>query len=262
MTTLTPSPELAAALGATLIVMPAFNEEQAVSAVVAEVLAAVPGATCLVVSDGSTDATAERATDAGAIVLQLPFNLGVGGAMRAGFRYAVEHGFRYVVQVDADGQHNPRDVPTLVDALSEVDIVIGARFAGEGEYKASGPRAWAMKLLAFTMSRIARTRLTDTTSGFRGAGPRAVELFAAHYPSEYLGDTVESLVLALRAGATVRQVPVAMRERAGGVPSQNAFRSTVYLMRALVALVISLTARPYPLASKDAPVPSRTEATR
>jgi len=112
------------------------------------------------------------------------------------------------------------------------------------------------------MSRIARTRLTDTTSGFRGAGPRAVELFAAHYPSEYLGDTVESLVLALRAGATVRQVPVAMRERAGGVPSQNAFRSTVYLMRALVALVISLTARPYPLTSKDAPVPSRTEATR
>jgi len=256
------SPALASSLESTLVVMPAFNEEQAVGAVVAEVLAAVPTVTCLVVSDGSTDDTADRASAAGAIVLQLPFNLGVGGAMRAGFRYAVEHGFRYVVQVDADGQHNPSDVPALVDALSEVDIVIGARFAGQGEYKAAGPRAWAMKLLAFTMSRIARTRLTDTTSGFRGAGPRAVELFAAHYPSEYLGDTVESLVLALRAGATVRQVPVAMRERAGGVPSQNAFRSTVYLVRALVALVISLTARPYPLRAVANSVGGRTEGIR
>ena len=262
MTLRTPSAALDTALELTLVVMPAFNEEQAVGAVVAEVLSAVPGVTCLVVSDGSTDATAERALRAGATVLQLPFNLGVGGAMRAGFRYAVEHGFRYVVQVDADGQHNPRDVPTLVDALSEVDIVIGARFAGEGEYKASGPRAWAMKLLASTMSRIARTRLTDTTSGFRGAGPRAVELFAAHYPSEYLGDTVESLVLALRAGATVRQVPVAMRERAGGVPSQNAFRSTVYLVRALAALVVSLTARPYPLREIETSVAGRTESIR
>jgi glycosyltransferase involved in cell wall biosynthesis len=241
------SQDIAAALRKTVVVMPAFNEAESVAAVVAEVRATVPQSVCLVVSDGSTDATADVARQAGATVLELPFNLGVGGAMRAGFRYARANGYDYVVQVDADGQHNPADVPALIRALQDVDIAIGARFAGEGEYRVRGPRSWAMKLLAATMSRIAGTRLTDTTSGFRGAGPRALALFADHYPSEYLGDTVESLVLALRAGATVRQVPVAMRVRSAGMPSQNALRSTIYLVRACLALVIALTARPFPL---------------
>ena len=121
------------------------------------------------------------------------------------------------------------------------DVVIGARFAGTGTYTVRGPRRWAMSVLAFVLSRIARTRLADTTSGFRAANRRAIELFAREYPAEYLGDTVEALVIACRAGLRVRQVPVHMRPRAGGVPSQSPFWAAVFLGRALLALVIALS---------------------
>jgi glycosyltransferase involved in cell wall biosynthesis len=228
----------------TLIVMPAFNEEEAVGDVVREVLTTLPGVHCLVISDGSTDRTQAVAEAAGATVLVLPFNLGVGGAMRLGFKYAVEHGFANVVQLDSDGQHDPRSVPELIARLDSADIVIGARFAGEGDYSVGGPRKWAMKVLAVALSRIAKTPLTDVTSGFKAAGPRAVRLFAVHYPAEYLGDTIESLVLASRGGCTVTQVPVSMRPRAGGVPSQNPFTSAIYLGRAAMALVIALLRSP------------------
>jgi glycosyltransferase involved in cell wall biosynthesis len=220
----------------TLIVMPAFNESESVAAAVGEVLAALPDAGCLVVDDGSSDATAEIARAAGARVARLPYNLGVGGAMRLGFKYAIANGYDAVVQVDSDGQHDPREVPKLLARLADADIVIGARFAGEGSYEAGGPRRWAMKLLSFALSRTAKTQLTDTTSGFKASGPRAVRLFAEHYPAEYLGDTIEALVIALRSGCTVTQVPVSMRTRMGGQPSHNPFRSAVYLLRALFAL--------------------------
>ncbi len=229
-----------ASLSTTLIVMPAYNEEEAVGQVVREVLDTLPGIACLVVSDGSKDRTVEVAQAAGARVLELPFNLGVGGAMRAGFRYAQRHGFDNVIQIDSDGQHNPESVPQLLAALERKDVVIGARFAGEGDYEVSGPRKWAMRFLSFTLSRIARTPLTDTTSGYRGSGPRAVALFAENYPAEYLGDTVESLVIAARPGLTIEQVPVSMRPRAGGVASHNPAKAAIYLARAGMALVIAL----------------------
>jgi len=227
-------------LGKTLIVMPAYNEEEAVAGVVREVLGTLPGITCLVVSDGSRDRTVERASAAGALVLELPFNLGVGGAMRAGFRFALLNGFEHVVQIDSDGQHNPESVPKVVAALSRSDVVIGARFAGEGDYAVRGPRRWAMRVLALVLSRIARTPLTDTTSGYRGAGPRAIALFAENYPAEYLGDTIESLVIAARHGLSITQVPVSMRARAGGVASHAPFKAAVYLARAGMALLIAL----------------------
>jgi len=227
----------------TLIVMPALNEEASVGAVIREVYAALPGVTVLVVNDGSTDHTAEVAAQAGARVASLPFNLGVGGAMRVGFRYAMENDFDNVVQVDSDGQHDPSGVPALLAELGSADLVLGARFAGEGDYRVRGPRMWAMKTLASVLSRTSGARLTDTTSGFRASGPRAVALFASHYPAEYLGDTIEALVIASRAGLVVRQVPVSMRVRAGGVPSHNPMKSAVYLGRAGLALVFAF-ARP------------------
>lgn len=219
-----------------LIVLPAFNEEDAVGGVLAEIHAVLPDVECLVVDDGSTDATAAVARAAGARVASLPFNLGVGGAMRLGFKYALENGFHAVVQVDADGQHDPREVPVLVERLDDADVVIGARFAGVGNYQAHGIRRFAMRVIAGILSRTTRTTLTDTTSGFKASGPRAIRLFAANYPAEYLGDTIEALVIAARAGCRIVQVPVAMRPRAGGTPSHNPFKAAIYLFRAFVAL--------------------------
>lgn len=231
-------------LNKTLIVLPAFNEEAAIGDVIREVFDTNPGVACLVVDDGSSDLTSVVSRRAGAIVATLPYNLGVGGAMRVGFNYALANGFDNVVQVDADGQHNPRDVARLVEELNNADLVLGARFAGEGSYDVRGPRWWAMVVLAKLLSHSARTTLTDTTSGFRASGPRAVRLFARHYPAEYLGDTVESLVIAARAGCVIRQVPVSMRERAGGAPSHSPIKASVFLIRAGVAMLFAFLRPP------------------
>ena len=224
-----------------LVVLPAWNEAQSLPAVLGEIADHLPQVAVLVVNDGSSDATSAVARSCGVQVLDLPFNLGVGGAMRAGFRYALAEGFDVVVQVDADGQHDPREVPRIVEGLAGADIVIGARFADQGNYTVHGPRRWAMHVLASVLSRLAHTRLTDTTSGFRASGPRAIRLFAVHYPAEYLGDTIESLVIATHSGLTVRKVGVSMRERSAGRPSQHPFKAAVYLLRACLALGISLT---------------------
>ncbi|WP_169166137.1 glycosyltransferase family 2 protein [Cellulomonas taurus] len=226
-----------------LVIVPAWNEREALPGVLAELAASMPEADVLVVNDGSTDGTADVARATGlAKVLDLPLNLGVGGAMRAGYRFAAREGYDAAVQVDADGQHDPADVRRVVAALSdEVDVAIGARFAGVGNYTVRGPRKWAMGVLSGVLSRIAGTKLTDTTSGFRASNRRAILLFADEYPAEYLGDTVESLVIACRAGLTVRQVGVEMRPRAGGTPSHNPAKAAIFLGRAMIALVIALS---------------------
>jgi glycosyltransferase involved in cell wall biosynthesis len=227
-----------------LVVVPALNEQESIGAVIEEVRLALPGVDVLVVDDGSTDATGTRARAAGAVVAQLPYNLGVGGAMRLGFRYAVEHGHTAVVQIDADGQHDPRYVPAMLDLLDEgADLVIGARFDGEGDYPVRGPRKWAMSLLSRSLSRLAGTRLTDTTSGLRATSRPLIELFARQYPVEYLGDTVETLAMAVRHGFVVRQLPVAMRSRTGGRPSHPPLRAAIYLSRAFVVLLLALIRR-------------------
>lgn len=234
----------------TLIVLPALNEEDVIADVIAEVHECNPGVTCLVVDDGSNDATSIVAKRAGAIVASLPYNLGVGGAMRVGFNFALANGFENVVQVDADGQHDPKDVLRLLKELAHSDLVLGARFAGSGEYAVRGPRWWAMLVLAKMLSRSAQTHLTDTTSGFRASGPRAVQLFAKHYPAEYLGDTVESLVIAARAGLRIQQVPVSMRERAGGSPSHTPIKAAIFLARVGVAMLFAFLRPPVAISTK------------
>lgn len=229
---------------AVLVVVPALNEEDSVADVVRDVRKSLPDSDCLVIDDGSTDRTALRARQAGAQVLRLPYNLGVGGAMRAGFRFARDAGYQVVVQVDADGQHDPAALAELIRGLDAADLMIGARFAGRGEYGVSGPRKWAMRSLAVVMSRVAGTPLTDVTSGFKAAGPRAVNLFADNFPAEYLGDTIEALVIAARAGLTVRQIPVSMRERQSGEPSHRPLKAAVYLVRACVAFGLAMLRPP------------------
>lgn len=224
-----------------LVVMPAYNEEASLPLILKEVLRVVPPSCVLVVDDGSNDKTTSVAQAEGVSVITLPFNMGVGGAMRAGFRFACEEGVNNVIQLDSDGQHDPADIPKLLEGLRSSDIVIGARFAGKGNYLVSGPRKWAMSMLSWALSKVCSTALTDTTSGYKAMGPRALKLFARNYPAEYLGDTVEALVLAARAGLTVSQVPVEMRNRFGGEPSHSPFKSAVYLGRAFLALIIGLS---------------------
>lgn len=223
-----------------LVIVPAWNEERNVGTTVREILAADQRFHVAVVDDGSTDDTGRVAAEAGAIVLSLPFNLGVGGAMRTGFTYALREGYQRAIQVDADGQHNPADIDKVLAGLAQADISIGARFSEVGDYEVRGPRKWAMKFLASVLSRVARTRLTDVTSGFRAAGPRAIRQYVRYYPAEYLGDTLDSLVAACHAGLSVTQVPVAMRPRRHGNPSQGPVGSAVYLLRSVFALGLAL----------------------
>ncbi|MFG3099337.1 glycosyltransferase family 2 protein [Streptomyces sp. NPDC048182] len=225
-----------------LIIMPALNEAAGVAEVIKEVNSTLTGADVLVVDDGSTDDTSAVARTAGATVMRLPYNLGVGGAMRAGYKFALDRGYDVAVQVDADGQHDPRDVPGLLARLDDgADLVMGARFAGTGEYRTRGPRRWAMLVLAFWLSRLARTRLTDVTSGFRACRGDLIRVFARWYPAEYLGDTVESTIAAIRAGYRVEQVPVSMRPRLTGTPSQSPWKATLYLGRIGMILLLAFS---------------------
>jgi glycosyltransferase involved in cell wall biosynthesis len=229
-----------------LVVLPALNEERSVGIVVKEVQTAVPRGTVLVVDDGSLDGTAAQAREAGAQVVTNPFNLGVGGAMRVGFRVARSHGYDVLVQVDADGQHDARDIPLLVEAFDDEpgpQVVIGARFAGQGDITVPRARRAAMRLLARYLSKVTRTRLTDVTSGFRAHNRAGIELFARNYPADYLSDTVESLIIVADAGGRVHQVPVTMRPRLAGIPSQSAARASLYLVRVLTVLVLSFFRR-------------------
>jgi len=248
-------------LAKVLVIMPAWNEERSLGSTIAELRALHPDLEVLVVDDGSIDNTSLVARRAGATVCRLPYNLGVGGAMRAGYRYAQRNGFTRAVQVDADGQHDPGYILALLEALGDANIVVGARFAGEGDYQVSGPRRWAMWLLARTLSRLASTRLTDVTSGFRAADLRAIAVFARHYPAEYLGDTLESLVIALRSGCSVGQVPVQMRTRLHGQASQTSLRATLYLLRAVMALLLALVRKwPLPVEPPANPTAQSAEA--
>jgi glycosyltransferase involved in cell wall biosynthesis len=219
------------------VAIPAWNEEASIVDVIMKVRSHQPGVDILVVDDGSTDQTAARARDAGATVISLPFNVGVGGAMRTAFLFAKREGYEAIVQVDADGQHDPADLQRLLDGLSEADIVVGTRFHPESTYFVGGPRRWAMVLLSKALSSMNKGTISDPTSGFRSAGPRAISLFALEYPADYLGDTVGSLAIAIRRGLAVHETPVTMYFRQFGRPSKNAVWSALYLGRATLAIV-------------------------
>jgi glycosyltransferase involved in cell wall biosynthesis len=219
-----------------LVVIPAFNEEANVASVVTEVRR--EGFPALVVDDGSSDRTGEVAELAGAVVLRLPVNLGVGGALRCAFRFAVVNGYVTVVQCDADGQHDPGEIPRLLQAMANcrADLVIGSRFTDGRPRDVGFGRRLAMAQLARTASRETGAHITDATSGFRAIGGRLLGSFAANYPSEYLSDTVEALARAGRAGHTVAEVSVRMRPRASGVSSASTFSSMWYVLRVMGAL--------------------------
>lgn len=226
-----------------LVIIPALNEEATVGDVVRSVHSQLD-ADVLVVDDGSRDETSLRAREAGAMVLSHPFNLGVGAALRSGFRFARAGRYKAVVQVDADGQHDAADVRVLLDRLSTdgADIVIGSRFAGG--YPVRGIRRLTMRLLSRVVSRRLGVTVTDTTSGFRAFSDRSVEVFAAGYPTAYLSDTVEALILADAHGFTIVEQPVRMHERQGGRPSAGAIKSVFHLVRLALVLLLHRFRRP------------------
>ena len=228
-----------------LVAIPAWNESGSIADVITKVREHRPRADILVVNDGSTDNTAHLAEQAGAAVVSLPFNVGVGGAMRTAFLYARRQGYDALVQVDADGQHDPADLDRVLDGLSDADVVVGTRFHPNSMYFVGGPRRWAMRMLSWTLTRMNKGTISDPTSGFSSAGPRAIELFSVEYPAEYLGDTVGSLSIAIRHGLVVHEAPVTMYFRQTGRPSKNALWSALYLGRATLAIIATGLKRQY-----------------
>jgi len=227
-----------------IAIVPAFNEEACIGDVVDEIRAFDATFAIVVVDDGSADLTAAVAADHGAHVLTLPFNLGIGGAMQTGYRYAWDEGFDLAVQVDGDGQHDPRQLPAIVGPLlaDEADMVVGSRFSGDGEYRSSFLRRMGIRLFARTISLVIRQKVTDTTSGFRAVNRHGIALFARDYPHDY--PEVESTVMAARHGLRLLEVPVTMRERAAGRSSINAPRSVYYMVKVLLAVFVGLFRRP------------------
>lgn len=220
-----------------LVLVPALNEEAAIARVVTETRLAL-GAEVVVVDDGSTDDTGLVAAAAGGVVLRHPFNLGVGAAVRTGLRYAVEHGYEIVLQLDGDGQHDPAEACLLLARLEQgdVDVVVGSRF--EHGYACSRPRRTVMRVLSRIVSRRLGSPVTDTTSGFRAFGGPAVVYYARVYPLDYLSDTVEALLLAADAGLRVAEVPVHMRRRSTGAPSASPVKSAFHVTRLLLVVAV------------------------
>ena len=226
--------------------MPAFNERTAIASVIAD-LRSLGWVDIVVIDDGSGDGTAAEAVRAGARVITLPFNLGIGTAVQTGYLVAQDARYDVAIQVDGDGQHPPSEIATLVAALQdgETDLVIGSRFLTPGAFRSTRGRRVGISVLARLVSVAVRHRVTDTTSGFRAAGPRAISLFAAAYPHDY--PEVESVVVAHRAGLHIREVPVQMQERQSGRSSITPIRSGYYMIKVIMAVAMVMLRRPVQL---------------
>ncbi|MFA5074250.1 MAG: glycosyltransferase family 2 protein [Nitrospirota bacterium] len=224
-----------------LIIIPAYNEEASLPGVIRDIREHfAPAIDILVVNDGSRDQTSRIAKNVGVRVLDLPFNLGIGGAMQAGFQYAAIHRYDIAVQFDGDGQHIASEIPALLQPIIDetVDMVIGSRFLTRGAYQSSACRSFGIWIFSFILSRILGMTVTDSTSGFRAANRDVVAFFSRMYPEDY--PEPEALVLLHKAGFRMQEVPVSMRERTGGKSSITALRSVYYMTKVLLAILIDL----------------------
>ncbi len=227
-----------------IAIVPARNEEGAIGQVVAEIRAFDPGLDVLVIDDGSADRTAERAAAAGAIVVRLPFNLGIGGAVQTGFIYALAHGYELAVRLDGDGQHDPSELPKLIEPVlrGDADIVVGSRFAASGDsYRPPLARRAGIRFFAGIVSLLVRQRVTDTTSGFQALNGKGIRLFADDYPHDY--PEVEATVMVVKHRLRLLEVPVLMREREHGSSSITALRSAYYVLKVTLALLVGVFRR-------------------
>ena len=239
-----------------LAVIPAYNEAQTVCAVIESLRREAPQFDLVVVDDGSTDRTGDLAEAADVPVIRQPFNLGIGGAVQAGFQYARREGYDYMVQVDGDGQHRPDQLPRLIEAMQAdgtLDMVCGSRFLTERGYPAPISRRTGIHIFAFLLSRIVGQRISDPTSGFRLYNRRAISLFARDYPHDY--PEVEAVLMVHWHRLNMREVPVKMLQRGGGISSISSGKSAYYMIKVLLAIFVGLArARPLPEPGDDAPV--------
>lgn len=224
----------------TLVIVPAFNEADSIGHVVETLRTHAPWADVAVLNDGSTDRTGSIAEAAGAMVLHLPYNVGIGAAVQTGFRFAYEQGYAVVVRIDGDGQHTPEAIARLVDTLlqGEVDVVTGSRYLEGNGYQSSFARRTGSRVLAGLLTRIAGYRITDPTSGFSACNQRAIRLFARRYPHDY--PEPEAIVMLHRAGLRLREIPVLMKPRYGGRSSITRLRSAYYMIKVILSILIGL----------------------
>ena len=227
-----------------IVVVPALNE----AASIADVLQSLKdhGCTTVVISDGSVDATAAIARECGVAVLDLAINLGVGGALRAGFQYACRHGYEAVIQIDADGQHPVDHIDDLIFAANDLhaDMVVGSRFVnGSATMQVNGVRRLTMCVLAWSASRATRSPITDSTSGFRLIRQPLLGRFSHLFASNYLGDTYEALIAAGRAGYVVREIAAPIRERSIGESSSSTMQSFLQTVKVFTVALLQLHTR-------------------
>ena len=224
----------------TLVMIPALNEEDSIAHVIGQIHTYVPWADVVVINDGSTDRTAAIAESCGAAVLPMPYNVGIGSAVQTGFVYAARNGYEVTVQNDGDGQHNPAEIPLLVETLqaSGADLMIGSRYLEDRGYITPWQRKIGIVILAKVVSLVTRWRITDPTSGFRASNRRTIELCARVYPYDY--PEPEAIVLLRKAGFQVREMPVTMNARYGGTSSITPLRSAYYMIKVILAILIDL----------------------
>jgi glycosyltransferase involved in cell wall biosynthesis len=239
-----------------LAIVPAFNEADSIAPTVAAIHQWAPDFDVLVVDDGSTDRTADHASGAGATVLRMPFNLGIGGAMQGGYIYALEHGYEIAVQVDGDGQHDPRHIHDLLDHLHEdpeLNMVTGSRFlapSGQG-FQSSAARRAGIRIFSSLVSLITGQRVTDPTSGFRMTNRRGIELFARDYPHDY--PEVEAILLMHAHRLRSAEIPVLMQPRLTGESAISSTQSVYYMVKVLLAVFVGLFRRRPTIEAGDRP---------
>jgi glycosyltransferase involved in cell wall biosynthesis len=228
-----------------LAMVPAYNEGDKVEFVIGQLREHAPDFDVLVIDDGSADDTANLAEAAGALVIRHPFNLGIGGAVQSGFKYARRHGYDVAVQVDGDGQHDPRYLHAMLEHLhtsGEADMVCGTRFLGEeAGYAVPRARRAGIRIFRFMLSSMLGQKITDPTSGFRMANRRGIELFARDYPHDY--PEVEAILMLKAHKLRLHEFPVRMRERDTGVSSIGFTQSAYYMVRVSLALFVGLFRR-------------------
>ena len=225
-----------------IVIIPAYEEEKSIGDLVRS-LRERYRFDVLVVNDGSTDRTSDAAREAGATVLDLPCNLGIGGAVQTGFIYARDRGYRVVVRIDGDGQHETEDIPKVLEPIlaGRADAVIGSRFLGETEYRGSIPRILGIRFFRLLVNVTTGYRVTDPTSGYFAINRRLIEFYSDHYPSDY--PEVDAYILMHRLGARALEVPVRMYDRSKGKSSITSFREVYYMVKVTLSFLINCIRR-------------------